>query len=85
MRMIINEFLRVLRDKTVIFLLAVMTGLNVVVLYIQAEKTAAESLCSVSQYNTIYDEIADMSNDEAYEYLQGRYDELTDEIGRAHV
>lgn len=78
MRMIINEFLRVLRDKTVIFLLAVMTGLNVVVLYIQAEKTAAESLCSVSQYNTIYDEIADMSNDEAYEYLQGRYDELTD-------
>ena len=76
MRIIINEFLRVIRDKSVIFVLVVLAIFNVAILYLQEDRQSRESVCTAQQYNSIYDEIEGMTNVGACEYLESRYSTL---------
>lgn len=74
MRIIINEFVKTITNKTLILVWSVFVLLNIVILYTNENNGADKSGCSIEAYNRIYDEVADMNTEEATEYLMGFQD-----------
>ena len=74
MRIIINEFVKTITNKTLILVWSVFVLLNIVILYTNENNGADKSGCSIEAYNRIYDEVADMNVEEATEYLMGFQD-----------
>ena len=83
-RMIFNEFTRVLRDRTTLCIIIVLILANAFVAYTNEIRKAGADMCPPEEYRQIYDDISQMSDEESYVYVKNIYDEMMQDETMAH-
>lgn len=83
-RMIFNEFTRVLRDRTTLCIIIVLILANAFVAYTNEIRKADADMCPPEDYRQIYDDISQMSDEDSYVYVKNIYDEMMQDETMAH-